>query len=703
MNLIIVESPTKAKTLGNFLGKDYKVVSTMGHIRDLPEKKLGIKIKEDKEKRKYEFVPEYVLLPKKKETIEKLKKEAEGAEKIFLATDPDREGEAIAWHTAFLLGASGDAFFAHARSGEEDSQLPLEEKRKFAQKGQLRPPNLVRVTFHEITQSAIEKALAHPGEINLALVDAQQARRILDRLVGYKLSPLLWRKIRRGLSAGRVQSVALRLIVDREREIEKFIPVEYWEIFAELKRHLGGLSQSTTSFLAKLVKVNGKVLKIENGNQANQIVGELEKANFEVYNIEKKEVWQKPLPPFTTSTLQQKASSRLGYSSKKTMNLAQSLYEKGLITYHRTDSLNLATEAIEQIRAYIQKSFGPRYLPEKPIFYKTKSKVAQEAHEAIRPTDINNLPSELKTEKQDEHRLYELIWKRALACQMAAAVWDQTKIDIQATGVKNLYNLLTEGKRIKFDGWLNLYQVKEQEKGKATEQEEQLPELRIGDDLDLIKIDSQQKFTQPPSRYTEATLIKTLEEKEIGRPSTYAPIISTIQTRQYVEKEGGKFKPTSLGEVVCDFLVEYFPTIFDYQFTAKMENELDDIANGKVQWNAVINDFYQPFAEKLTSVSQVAERVQVPTEATGEKCPKCHEGQLVIRTGRFGKFLSCSRFPDCDYSAPYTQTLEGFKCPKCGAEIVIKKTKKGKQFYGCSRYPECDWASWRKPFIESKK
>jgi DNA topoisomerase-1 len=674
MQLVIVESPVKARTLNLFLGKEYHVVSTMGHIRDLPEKKLGIKIKKNNKTGKFDFLPEYVLMDKKKEAIDKLKQEAGKADKIFLATDPDREGEAIAWHAAQILGENG------------------------------KWKNVARITFHEITKSAIEKSLSNPGEINLNLVDAQQARRVLDRLVGYKLSPLLWRKIRRGLSAGRVQSVAVRLIVDREREIEKFIPQEYWEIFAELRRHLGGLKEDAPTFLAKLAKVNGRVVKIENESQTKEIVGELEKANFEVYEVEKKEVFQNPVPPFTTSTLQQRAVQRLGFSSKRTMNLAQSLYEKGLITYHRTDSLNLAAEAIKQIRAYIQKDFGQKYLPEKPIFYKTKSKVAQEAHEAIRPTDITKLPSGLKIDRQDEWRLYDLIWKRALTCQMASAVWDQTKIDVQAVGAKNLYNLAAEGKVIKFDGWLILYRVGKQESERVHSEsslrgveEMELPELKKNDELDLIKIDPQQKFTQPPARFTEATLIKALEEKGIGRPSTYAPIVSTIQTRQYVEKEEGKFKPTSLGEVVNDFLVEYFPTVFDYQFTANMEDELDDIANGQRPWLPVINDFYQPFEEKLTSVTQVAERVQVPTETTGKECPQCHKGQLVIRVGKFGKFLSCSRFPDCDYSAPFVQKLEGVSCPKCGGEIVIKKTRRGKQFYGCSNYPKCDWASWRKP------
>ncbi|MCJ7804736.1 type I DNA topoisomerase, partial [Patescibacteria group bacterium] len=554
-NLIIVESPTKSKTLGNFLPKDYQVVSTMGHIRDLPVKSLGIKIEKGKT---FDFLPEYVLLEKKKEVIKKLKQEAKKATKIFLATDPDREGEAIAWHTAFLIG---------------------KDKKK----------SLVRITFHEITKKAIEKALAEPGEINLQLVEAQQARRILDRLVGYKLSPLLWRKIRRGLSAGRVQSVAVRLIVEREKEIEKFIPEEYWEIWTDLRRHVGGLKEGVPTFLAKLNKLNGKTLKIENQTQAKEIVEELQKANYEVASVEEKEVSQSPVPPFMTSTLQQRAVSRLGFSSKRTMRVAQGLYEKGLITYHRTDSLTLANEAITQIRTYIKKNYGPDFLPEKPHFYKTKSKVAQEAHEAIRPTNISRQSTAIKSENKDEERLYDLIWRRTLACQMASAIWDQTRINVQAASVKNIYSLLAEGKVIKFAGWLKLYEKSDEQK-KTEGEEGVLPKVKAGDDLDLVKVQNEQKFTQPPASYTEATLIKALEERGIGRPSTYAPTVSTIQYRQYVEKFEGKFKPTSLGTTVNDFLVEYFPDVFDYQFTAKMEDELDDIANGQREWKTVLND-----------------------------------------------------------------------------------------------------------------
>lgn len=658
MKLIIVESPTKAKTLTRFLGKDYLVASTMGHIRDLPKKQLGIDIEKD-------FKPQYLLVPQKRKAIKQLKDDSKKAKKIFLATDPDREGEAIAFHVAYILKIKKDG--------------------------------VSRIVFHEITKEAIEKALNSPREIDLNLVDAQQARRVLDRLVGYKLSPLLWRKIRRGLSAGRVQSVAVRLIVDREREIEKFVPEEFWEIWAKLKKHIGGKREDMPLFDAKLIKKNGKTIKIENETQAKQVVDELKKANYEIYQIERKEVKQYPAPPFTTSTLQQNAARRLGFSSKKTMYAAQRLYEKGLITYHRTDSFNLAKAAIEKMRQYINSTYGDKYLPKKPNIYKTKSKVAQEAHEAIRPTNIEYRMSNQEFGRE-EQRLYDLIWKRAIASQMTPAIWDRTKIETQATSAKNIYLLLTEGKIIKFDGWLTLYGRKDLPAGEAgREGEIELPEVKKGDDLDLIKLTPKQKFTQAPPRYTEATLIKSLEERGIGRPSTYAPTVSTIQGRQYVEKLEGRFHPTLLGITVNDFLVEYFAEIVDYDFTAKMEDNLDEIADGKRKWVPVIKKFYQPFEKQLEGVTKVAERVQVPTEVTEEECPKCKKGQLVIRIGRFGKFLSCSRFPDCKYTAPYVETVEGIKCPKCGGDVVIKKTRKGKQFYGCSNYPKCNWASWRKP------
>jgi DNA topoisomerase-1 len=695
MNLVIVESPTKARTLSGFLPAEFKVLATMGHIRDLPEKRFGVKIKKINGLRiaNYEFEPQYVVVPKKKEIIEKLKSEVRKAEKIYLATDPDREGEAIAYHVAVICSNSK---FPDSLAG-----------------GQIPNSKFLRITFHEITRAAIEKALANPGEINLQLVDAQQARRVLDRIVGYKLSPLLWYKIRKGLSAGRVQSVAVRLIVEREREIEKFVPQEYWEIWVELRKHIGGLKEGVPTFLAKLQKINGQPVEIKNETQVKPIVEELKKANYEVLGVDRREVFQSPPPPFTTSTLQQKAAQILRFSSKKTMQIAQKLYEKGLITYHRTDSVALAKEAVEMIRDFIAKNYGKEFLPESPRVFKTKSKVAQEAHEAVRPTDVRQIPNSKfqipNISNKDEEKLYELIWKRAVASQMAAAVWDQTKVEVQGTTEKNIYILGAEGKIIKFEGWLKIYEKsqipnpkpqinpKSQIPNSKKENEEELPELKKGEDLDLIKVDPQQKFTQPPPRYTEASLIKTLEKLGIGRPSTYAPIVSTIQQRQYVEKKEGKFWPTPLGITVNDFLVEYFPDIVDYEFTAKMEDSLDAIARGEKKWQPVLSDFYGPFAQKLEGVIKAAEKVKVPVETTGEKCPKCKVGELVVRTGKFGKFIACSRFPECSYTTPYIEKVEGVKCPECGGEVVIRKGKNGKRFYGCTNWPKCKWASWKKP------
>ncbi|MBU2577458.1 type I DNA topoisomerase, partial [Patescibacteria group bacterium] len=538
MDLIIVESPTKARTLGRFLDdKKFKIEATMGHLRDLPEKKLGVLVNE-------KFEPEYVLSSKKKETVDKLKKAAKTAEKIYLATDPDREGEAIAWHVKEILP-------------------------KKAQ--------IVRITFHEITRPALEEALKHSGSINLDLVEAQAARRILDRLVGYKLSPLLWQKIRRGLSAGRVQSVAVRLIVEREREIEKFIAVEFWEIEALLQRFVGSSLPDSQRFLSKLVRKNGEKIEIKNGAEAEDIVKELNAAGYEVSGVEKKDFRRNPSAPFITSTLQQTAASRLGWSSKKTMNIAQDLYEQGLITYHRTDSTNLASEAVERLRNYIKVNFGDSYLPLKSRFFATKSKSAQEAHEAIRPTEIENKGEGLHG---DQIKLYDLVWKRFVACQMEQSITEVTTLTVQAEGSQNIYTLETKGALEKFDGWRKVYGPTEEidEEGNKIES---LPSLLAGDELKLLEIKPEQKFTQPQPRYNEASLIKTLEELGIGRPSTYAPIISTIQDRNYVERKERQFLPTSLGVAVTDFLTEYFPDVMDYQFTAKMEDDLDEIAGGK--------------------------------------------------------------------------------------------------------------------------
>lgn len=653
MNLIIVESPTKARTLTKFLGKDFVIEASMGHVRDLPERKLGVDVDHD-------FKPEYVISAKKEDTVKRLKDLAKKAEKIILATDPDREGEAIAWHLATLL----------------NSKLET------------------RITFHEITEDAIKKALNHPGKINMDMVDAQQARRILDRLVGYKLSPLLWRKIRKGLSAGRVQSVAVRLIVEKEREIRAFIPKEYWDIDAKF---IVGSSE----FVAKLKQ------EVKNKEESDKIVEDLKNAEFKIENIDAKETKRSPYPPFTTSTLQQSASNVFGWSAKKTMQTAQSLYEQGAITYHRTDSTNLAAEAVQAVRQFISKEYGDKYVPAELRLYKTKSKVAQEAHEAIRPTKLTT-NHELRTNNRDESRLYELIWKRYVACQMNEAVYKQTGVDVIAqchpgldpgslmidsgseAGMTKNYALRANGLSVVFDGWKKLYGRDDDDT------ENKLPELTVGQILKLLELIPSQHFTTAPPRFTEASLIKTLEEYGIGRPSTYAPIISTIQDRQYVEKIDKKFQPTSLGMAVNDFLIENFKTIMDYQFTAQMEDQLDEVANGEKKWVPVLKEFYTPFAKILDSVQETAKRVQVEVETTDEICPKCGS-PVVVRLGKFGKFFACSRFPDCKYTSNYVQKIN-IKCPKCKTgDIIVRKTKSKRTFYGCSNYPNCDFASWTKP------
>ncbi len=685
MNLIIVESPTKAKTISRFLGKDYKVEATMGHIKDLPKNKLAVDVKNN-------FKPFYVVVEKKKELIKNLKLKSKGAEFIYLATDPDREGEAIAAHVKEILTQGNASNLDKNKSEKESSGLNVDGIIK-------------RIVFHEITQEAIKKALDNPRDINQNLVNAQTARRVLDRLVGYKLSPLLWKKIRRGLSAGRVQSVALRLIVEKEREIESFVPKEYWEIYCELIKRK---KSTDKSFKVKLIKVGGKRIDITNKEEAQKIVGQLEKSSYSVYEVRERQINKKPYPPFTTSTMTQAASRIFGWSAKKTMSLAQKLYEEGLITYHRTDSTNLSEASIKSVRNFIREEFGEKYLPAFPRYYKRKSKLAQEAHEAIRPTDVRLTVSKLPMVNglhQAHKKLYELIWKRFVACQMSDSIVDETVIDVNAkyessrfTKEENLgdqpkflnYLLRTSGQVLKFDGWRKVISI-------TKEEEVFIPKVKKGEALDLLKVFPEQKFTQPPARYTEASLIKTLEKLGIGRPSTYAPIISTIQIRNYVEKIEGKFKPTPVGFAVSDFLVENFPDIIDYSFTAEMEDELDDIAKGELEWTKMMKDFYFPFEEKLEKVSENSKRVKIAVERLGGKCPNCKTGELVIRIGKFGKFVSCSQFPKCNYKQKYVEKLD-LKCPKCGnGEVLIKTTKKGKKFYSCSDYPKCDWASWRKP------
>ena len=647
-----MESPTKAKTLAKFLGSDYQIEASYGHVRDLPQKKLGIKISNDK------FVPDYVQTKKQKDRTDEIKKLVPKSKFIYLATDPDREGEAIAWHIGEVLRAQ---------------------------------KKVLRVAFHEITKSAIEESLKHPRGIDMQLVDAQQARRILDRLVGYKLSPLLWKKIRKGLSAGRVQSVALRLIVEREREIEAFKPEEYWQILVDLQKVQGSnLPAGRQGFKVQLIA------DIKNQVEAEKIERELRIAKYQVESVEKKDFSRTPPAPFTTSTLQQAAANRLGWSAKKTMQVAQGLYEEGLITYHRTDSTNLAIEAVSAAAQYITKTFGANYALAKPRFYKTKSKVAQEAHEAIRPTDLALqevlLQSKGTSLNKDQERLYELIWKRFVACQMAEVTGETTKITVTA----GEYKLEARGETVRFDGWYKVL-------GKDAE-ENILPEVAEGEKLSFVDLQSLQKFSQPPARYNDASLIKTQEEKGIGRPSTYAPIISTILERLYVEKmdlpagrQGKRFQPTALGIAVCDFLVTNFADIVDYDFTAKMEDELDEIADGKREWEPTIAEFYAPFSEKLEKVTETAQRVKVEVEETGNLCPKCGQGKEIIRLGKFGKFLACSRFPECDYKANYLNKT-GQKCPKCATgDVILKRTKFKKTFFGCSNYPTCDFASWTKP------
>ena len=649
MQLIIVESPTKAKTLSKFLGNDYTIEATLGHIKDLPKSQLGIDVAKN-------FKPEYAFIEKAAGAVDKIKKAAKKASKVFLATDPDREGEAISFHVKEVLAADG---------------------------------KIKRIVFHEITKEAVEEAISHPREIDKNLVEAQIARRVLDRLVGYKLSPLLWRKVRRGLSAGRVQSVAVRLIVEREREIKAFKPDEYWEISCEVKPK----GKKDRNFIVSFVGTKDKKTEVKNGEDAARIVGHLKKAGYSVSNVEKREVRKNPYPPFTTSTMTQAGARIFGWSAKKTMSIAQRLYEKGSITYHRTDSTTIAASAITKVRDFIKNTYGQEYLPDKPHFYKTTSKVAQEAHEAIRPTNLKVHGEDVKSKKygHDAQTLYDLIWRKFVASQMVPSLYDETVIDVVAKNKEN-YLLRASGQQIKFDGWRKVIPSKKDEDAAP-----ELPDVSAGEDLKLIKVDSQQKFTEPPARFNEASLIKTLEKLGIGRPSTYAPIITTILFRNYVEKTEGKFFPTPVGVAVNDFLMKNFPDVFDYQFTAEMEDDLDKVADGKVEWTGSIKKFWSPFSKKLKSVGDHSKRVKIEVQKLGKACPKCKKGELVVRIGRFGKFVSCSRFPECDFTEKYVEKV-GMKCPKCKkGDVIVKKTGKGKRFFGCSRFPDCKWASWRNP------
>lgn len=662
MKLVIVESPAKAKTISGFLNKEYRVESSYGHVRDLPKSKLGIDVENN-------FKPSYIVPVKAKKRVNELKKLAEKSDEIILASDEDREGEAISWHIAQIF----------------DSGKRKETK---------------RIVFHEITKSAIDEALKNPRGIDLNLVDAQQARRVLDRLVGYELSPFLWKKVFRGLSAGRVQSVAVRLIADREKEIQAFKPQEYWSIEAELESKLN-------PFMAKLHKKDGKTLdKLEtkNKNEVDRTLKELENAGYKVERVEKKETKRIPSPPFTTSSLQQEASAKFSFSAKQTMMTAQQLYENGFISYMRTDSVNLSEESLKSAKEVIASSFGENYYLIQPRRFKTKSKRAQEAHEAIRPTDPRRDPSGVKGKLDDkQHKLYDLIWRRFIACQMQPATFDLTTIDIAA---KN-FVFRASGSVIKFDGWLKIYPSKFSENS--------LPKMSEGEILNLIKLLPGQHFTEPPPRYSEATLIKTLEENGIGRPSTYAPIITTIQTRNYAAKnEQRKFIPTETGTLVNDIMVKHFPNIVDIKFTAKMEDDLDKIAEGKEKWAPVIQNFYQPFHKNLMQKYEGVEKYNTE-EKTNEVCPNCGK-PMVIKQGRFGKFMACSGFPECKTTKAIKEPPKtiGMKCPKCQedlsteesgepGEVIIRYTKKKRMFYGCSRYPKCDFASWKNPMEDKPR
>ena len=659
MNLVIVESPAKAKTIKKYLGKDFEVVASMGHIRDLPKSKFGVDVENN-------FEPHYINMRDKSDVIKELKKQAKKSDTIYLATDPDREGEAISWHLAQLLN------------------LNMNDNN--------------RVTFNEITKTGVQNGMSNPRQIDIDLVNAQQTRRILDRIVGYQLSPFLWKKVKRGLSAGRVQSVTVRLIVDREREIRSFVPMEYWSVDAKFTTK----GKARKTFPSKLVTIDGEKVELHTEEETNKILARLEGKNFEVTNVKKKVTKKAPAPPFITSTLQQEASKRLSFQSKRTMKTAQELYEGieikgmgavGLITYMRTDSLRISDEARNSAKTYIEAKFGEKYIPDKPRVFKSKSN-AQDAHEAIRPSMPELEPDSIKDNlTADQYKLYKLIWSRFIASQMANALLDTVSIDITADNCV----FRSSGYSVKFDGFTVLY---EETKDDEEEDNKILPEINSGDIVNVKELKGNQHFTQPPARYTEASLIKTLEENGIGRPSTYAPIITTIISRYYVERDGKQLKPTQLGEVVTDLMKDHFKKIVDAKFTANMETTLDEVEKGKTNWVETLDKFYKDFEKTLKKAETDMEgkRVKVPDETTDLICEKCGK-PMVIKIGRFGRFIACSGFPDCKNTKKIVQETKGI-CPICGQKIVLKKSKKGRSFYGCDNYPECNFMTWYPPTEE---
>lgn len=676
--LVIVESPAKAKTIGRYLGKGYIVKSSLGHVRDLLKSRLSVDVDNN-------FTPEYRVPNEKRPLVKELRTIASNASEIFLATDPDREGEAIAWHVM--------------EAAEMD------------------PARTKRVVFQEITQPAIRAAFEHPRDIDMDRVEAQQARRVLDRLVGYQLSPLLWRKIHGRLSAGRVQSVAVRLVVEREREIEEFESVEYWTIEAELSQTKfrvspGGNQTRRPFFIGRLYRINGEDPQLSSEDVVRPHVEALQNAHWQVGEVTLGTRTRRPSAPFTTSTLQQDSSRRLGLGTTKTMRIAQELYEgvnigdgdTGLITYMRTDSVTVSTIAQEEARDFIGATFGPEYLPEKPPVYKTRSKTAQEAHEAIRPTSVERTPASLKPHlSKDQFRLYKLIWERFVASQMAPALYDTVSADVWAGAVsipvsERPYLFRASGSTLTFRGFLAVYGADDpgDENGDDPDAPQIPSDLQTGEPIDLLKLLPDQHFTQPPPRYSEASLVKALEEHNIGRPSTYASIISTIQNRGYVEQEQKRLRPTEIGRVVNDMLVEYFPNVLSVDFTARMEDELDEIAEGK-PWVPVIDEFYQQFSKSLAVADEALPKLDLKKEPefVGRDCPLCGH-PLVYREGRFGRFIGCSDFPKCRYTEQILVKV-GVTCPKCGGDLIEKRTKRGRIFYGCSNYPDCDWTSWKRP------
>lgn len=652
--LVIVESPAKAKTIGKILGRTYKVLASVGHIRDLPKSTLGIDIENN-------FEPKYINIRGKGPVINELRKEAKKADKIYLATDPDREGEAISWHLAHIL------------------KMDLDDK--------------VRVEFNEITKDAVKNAIKNPRKLDETLIDSQQARRVLDRLVGYKISPLLWKKIRKGLSAGRVQSVATKIICDREEEIDAFVPEEYWSILALLEK---GKEEFEAKFVGKLVNKKEEKIELKTKDDVDKVIEGLDKENFIVDSVKKGNRKRNPYKPYTTSTLQQDASRRLGFSTRKTMSIAQQLYEginlgkegtTGLITYMRTDSTRLSSSAVDIAKSYIQETFGKEYSNGGKTYEGKKKKGSQDAHEAIRPTGVLRIPKEIKTSlSSDQFKLYNLIWNRFTASQMSPVRYETISVNI----LSNDYIFKASGSKLIFSGFLKVYaNIDEDDK------DMNIPSLEKDDKPNLKDINGNQHFTQAPPRFTEASLIKTLEELGIGRPSTYAPTIGTILARDYVVIENKSFYPTELGILVNELLTEYFDLIINEEFTAELENKLDDVEEGKYHWKKVVGDFYGDFHKELIKAEEEIDKIEIKDEVTDEICEKCGKN-MVIKTGRYGKFIACPGYPDCKNTKAIIETI-GVKCPKCDGEVIKKKSKKGRLFYGCSNYPKCDFVSWDEP------